>query len=118
MAEGTAPTSTSLMQWEDINDIIEDLQEAIDEIDVKHPSLHAFKAAIVRAIAGLRAERACLEASLPSRARTTHGTAPARGDPARNAPRRLASAHPGGSRVQYLTWIANERLREDIKSIL
>ncbi|MEX2683437.1 MAG: hypothetical protein Q6373_017810 [Candidatus Sigynarchaeota archaeon] len=81
----------AMLAWEDINDIIEDLQEAIAEIE-KSPSLKSFKAAIVRAIASMRAERASIEAKLPSMARTR--------------------------RLEYMTSIANERLRDEIKAIL
>ncbi len=88
-----------MMAWEDINEIIDSLQEAIEEIEERHPSLHTFKVSIVRAIASLRAERASLEAGMSSQDGPT-------------------TARPESRRTRYMTRIANERIREEIKAIL
>lgn len=98
-----------MMAWEDINDIIEDLQEAIDEIETKHPSLHSFKATIARAIASLRAERACIETKIFNR------DGPGCDGPNANSD---ATAPPIKRRLEYMSSIANERLKDEIKSIL
>ncbi len=109
MVKKMTSTEIAMMEWEDINDIIDDLQETIEEIEKMHPSLRSFKAAIIRAIASIRAERASIEARLPGR------ICPGRNDTSESGD---AATPPRRRRLEYMTSIANERLRDEIKSIL
>lgn len=57
---------TSMMAWNDVNDIIDDLIRVLDDIEYNHEELREFKAPIARAIANMRSERAALESKASS----------------------------------------------------
>jgi hypothetical protein len=54
----------ALIEWNDINDIIDELLSVLDDIETNHRELDAFKAPIARAIANMRADRTYSDASL------------------------------------------------------
>ncbi len=78
------------MEWEDINDIIDELVSVMDDIETCHPELKAFKAPLARAIASLRAERAILD---------------------------LLPRKPANPRAQQVDYVTNEGLKEDLASL-
>jgi hypothetical protein len=66
---GITEHENGIMAWNDINDIIEELLSVLEDIEINHDELSAFKAPIARAIANMRSERASFEMEpVPSRA--------------------------------------------------
>jgi hypothetical protein len=107
----------TLMAWADINDIIDDLQDVMDDIGSQYPDLHAFKAPIARAIANMRAERASIEATLPGHLDAGSNDSTTDSESTNAALRPLTSTLRS-RRLQHVACIANERLKNDLKSLL
>ena len=110
-------TEAHLMAWADINDIIDELQDVLDDIESRHPDLNAFKAPIARAIANMRAERASIEATLPGHLDpgTNDNTADNESTSAVLWP---LTSTLRSRRLRQVAFVANERLRNDLKSLL
>ncbi len=110
-------TEATLMAWADINDIIDALQEVMGDIENQHPDLNAFKAPIARAIANMRAERASIEATLPGHFDARSNDSTADGESTSAAMRPLTSTLRS-RRLRHVAFVANERLKNDLKALL